>query len=156
MTIISESQIDEIAEKVGADELAFGQNIQAFQESEPILFGYLFTESFEVLTNSEREYLLFLASIIWAAIDQNQEHIPEITTDLIAEKEENNWTVFQSVKAADFRSHLDIFFEQTRQEDLLAFIEDALTTEEEEEISNEGKEVLFITLKTIMDCLLEE
>jgi len=52
-----------------------------------------------------------------------------------------------------FRERLDEFFEETKQEDLLAFIEDALLDDEESPVSKEGREPMFVTLKAVIDTI---
>ncbi|MFT5382917.1 MAG: hypothetical protein ACI81W_000313, partial [Saprospiraceae bacterium] len=64
------------------------------------------------------------------------------------------WEKLSENQSKGFRDKLDVFFENTSQEDLLAFVEDALVQDEEDDmISPEGREYVFITLKTIIDCL---
>ena len=50
-----------------------------------------------------------------------------------------------------------MFFENTQQEDLLAFIEDSLTPGEDDDeefpVTEEGAEAMFVMLKTVVDVL---
>ena len=54
--------------------------------------------------------------------------------------------------AKKFRERLDVFFQDYFQEDLLAFVEDSLSEEEEEMVTKIGREPMFVALKTIIDC----
>jgi len=76
-----------------------------------------------------------------------------ITEEALSIAEETNWGKMQEVSAKKFRERLDVFFSSTSQEDLLAFIEDALLDEEEGILSKEGREPIFIILKSIIDAL---
>ncbi|MFK8104727.1 MAG: hypothetical protein AB8G15_19570, partial [Saprospiraceae bacterium] len=77
----------------------------------------------------------------------------------LEEKEEDNWEKLENVPAGSFRDRLDVFFKDYPQEDLLAFAEDALVEEEEDSdinLTKEGKELMFVALKTIIDCLTRD
>ena len=52
-----------------------------------------------------------------------------------------------------FNEKIDPFFKDYPQEDLLAFVEDSLVQDEDSEITNEGRDYIFIALKTIIDSL---
>ena len=69
MTIpfISEQIIDSITEALDSHENNYDEAIGDMQAKQPILFSYLLSESFKLLTNEEREYLLYLALVIWKA-----------------------------------------------------------------------------------------
>ena len=59
--------------------------------------------------------------------------------------------IINEVTSKQFRDRLNVFFEKTSQEDLLAFIEDSLLEEEEELVTKVGREPMFIALKSIID-----
>ena len=52
----------------------------------------------------------------------------------------------------------DFFFQDYPQEDLLAFVEDSLIDDEENDtpISNIGRNVIFVSMKSFIDCLHQE
>ena len=116
----------------------------------------MLSENFKLLTQDEQAYLLYLALVIWQSTQIVQRTAFPIETDLIESKEEANWVLLHASKARRFKERLDGFFDNTTQEDLLAFIEDALIEEEEDNfVTKEGKELLFIGLKTVVDCLTD-
>lgn len=154
MQFIDEDTIDEVAVMLGVSEEAREAAIESLRAEQPVLLAYLFSENFGVFLSHEREYILFLVLVIVESIKEKTEQaLPEISEEMLGEAEENNWTKVQNVSAQRFRERLDIFFEETEQEDLLAFIEDALIDEEEGLLSKEGREPIFITLKSIIDAL---
>ncbi len=133
----------------------------AFADAQPVLAGWLVSDTFDILTEAEREYLLYLALVIWKAATEVAGELPVADEALIGELEERNWAMLNATKAGPFRQRLDPFFEKYPQEDLLAFVEDALAIEEESdedapelEVTREGREPLFIALKTVIDALL--
>ncbi len=133
----------------------------AFAEAQPALAAWLVSDTFDILTEAEREYLLYLALVIWKAATEVAGELPVADAARIGELEERNWAVLNETKAGSFRQRLDPFFENYPQEDLLAFVEDALAIDEESnedapelEVTREGREPLFIALKTMIDALL--
>lgn len=155
MQFISQDVIDEAVADLEGQSEAYTQVLATMQQDQPVLFAYPFTENFEAFTEEEREYFLFLMLVIWHAV-RKYEVPPAVDEQYLSEVEEANWAVMHGNKGGSFRSRLDPFFEGYFQEDLLAFAEDALTQDEEEAealISREGQEALFVTLKTIIDCL---
>ena len=48
---------------------------------------------------------------------------------------------------------MDVFFEDYAQEDMLAFVEDNLVEDEDSTITKEGREPIFVALKSVIDVL---
>lgn len=152
MQFISESLIDQQANHIGeADDLS--PSVERLKTRQPAIFAYLFSEGFNLLTEKEKEYLLFLTLVIFESILQIHPEQKNISDKIIEDLEESNWEILNDSKARSFREKLDPFFEQTNQEDLLAFVEDAVVYDEDELITKEGADHIFIGLKTIIDSL---
>ena len=81
----------------------------------------------------------------------------KIDQETIELKEEKNYELIEKSKAKSFRERLDVFFKEHPQEDLLAFAEDVLSDndEDDETISSPAKEPIFIAIKTIVDAFDE-
>jgi len=154
MQFIDEAIIDQVAVHLGTSEEARALAIKHFETEQPIVLAFLFSENFEVFLPREREYLLFLILVVLESIKKvHGKSTPMITEEGLSIAEEANWGKMQEVSAKKFRERLDVFFSSTPQEDLLAFIEDALLDEEEGILSKEGREPIFIILKSIIDAL---
>ncbi len=152
MQFIPESIIDQKAIEVG--ELSdISELIQDLKEKQPAILSFLISESFDLLTPKEKDYTLFLSLVVWKASQEVHPDQNQIDPTSIEKAEEANWEKLSDNKTKTFRNKLDIFFENNPQEDLLAFVEDALVHEEDDIVSNEGREYVFIALKTIIDCL---
>ena len=152
---VSENIIDQIAAQLSESEAQYTIAISALKDQQPILLSYILSENFDLLIQKEKDYLLYLTLVIWKSVQQVQARIELIETEQIDETEEANWELLHSSTARRFKERLDAFFDNTSQEDLLAFVEDSLVEEEEEVfLTKEGKELLFIGLKTIIDCLV--
>ncbi|MEL6863422.1 MAG: hypothetical protein AAFP19_03340 [Bacteroidota bacterium] len=148
MKFIDESIIDQAIEELEKDAESYMQQLRTEQGS---LLAYLFSEDFQMLTPDEREYLLYCALVIWRAITLGHDEVAPLGEHEIGSAEEKNWEQMNS--KGRFRDRISPFFENYPQEDLLAFVEDALVHDEEDPfISNEGRDYLFITLKSIIDA----
>ena len=153
---ISEDIIDRSAEELGQSEVAYEKALSEIKEKQPVILSYLFTENFEAFTQEEKEFMLFMLLVIWKSVRYTMLPIPNITEESLSKAEEANWLKIQGMRGS-FRQKLDAFFEKYPQEDLLAFVEDALSEDQEEEtsfVTKEAQEHIFITMKTVIDCLL--
>ena len=154
MKFVEESIIDSVAVRIGTSERERQQAIKSLESEQPTLLAYLFSENFKVFLPQEREYILFLVLVVLESVKEaTQQTIPTISEEALSLAEEANWEKMQQINAKRFRERLDVFFEDTPQEDLLAFIEDALVDEEEGLLSKVGREPIFIVLKSIVDAL---
>lgn len=162
MQFISENLIEQAAELLNASEDNYERAIDEMRLAQPVLLSYLFTENFQAFTRREQEYLLYLMLVVWKAISLSGDKMPAVTEQQLSQVEDYNWELLQGVKAKGFHERLNVFFDGHPQEDLLAFIEDALSGEEEEEeeeegeappATREGREAIFVSLKSAADCL---
>lgn len=158
MKKISEEDIDIAIGEIEANGIT-EEMIEAFKSSQPIVFAYLFSDSFDLSTQDEKEYLLYLVMVAWKAISKVHPEMNDVEEEEIGESEEKNWELINNVSATKFRDRLTILFENSNQEDLLAFAEDMLTELEEEEttekeiVTKEGRELLFVAYKSIIDAM---
>lgn len=147
--------IDEVTEELSASAKAIEHTIELMNEHQPVLLGYLFSETFEVFTEQEREFILFLVCVIWKSIFRVYGPQDVINESQISAAEETNWGLLQDVNTHRFRERLDVFFKQhPAEEELLALVEDAILDDDESPVTNEGREPIFVSLKSIIDCLL--
>jgi hypothetical protein len=154
--MVSEAFIEAALEELEADERNYSAAFHEFGQRQPALLSFLFSEDAELLTEAERETMIFGAVVIFKAIELAQLHTPpKITEKQIGDAEEKNWELLENITAKRFRERMDIFFENTSQEDLLAFVEDILTEDEESSLSKEGREPVFVALKTLIDVLTQ-
>lgn len=156
MKFVSEQLIDQVALSLEGSTGAYEEAVEQLREEQPVVLAYLFNDELKVFTQPEKEYLLYLVIVLWKSIEQtNPGEIPVVSANAFTEKEEKNWSLLQEQKKRTFRDKLDVFFDQYEQEDLLAFVEDALVEDEEDAeavVTNEGREAIFVILRTIIDC----
>ena len=109
MQFVSESTIDKTAEIIGSSE-NLTEVIKNFKEKQPVILAYLFSENFKLLSQKEREYMMFLALVIWKAFETTNPELNQVTEKVIEDFEENNWEKFHKVISRKFNERIDIFF----------------------------------------------
>ena len=157
MEFVSEKVIDAVIEQLEdfSDE-QYEQQMEAFAEAQPVLFAWLFSEQFDLLNEEEKGYLQYLSLITWRSIVQANGTPEAVSEEQIGEAEEKNFEILEGSTAKKFRDRLNPFFENTPQEDLLAFAEEAVLEDEdnpESLVTKEGREPIFVALKTMIDVL---
>lgn len=150
--MIQESTIERVLGRLESGEDDFAVEIQDFAHSQPNLMTYLTDEENEVFTEGELEILLFGAIVIFQSVTDQLTEPEPVQGAAIEEAEEANYAVIGEGKGS-FRDRVTPLFEQSKEEELLAFAEDLLVGDEDNQISNEAREPLFITLKTVVDVL---
>lgn len=152
-TMIAEATIERILNRLEGEAEEYALELQDFAHSQPALMTYLTDEDNEAFTETERELLLFGALVVYQSVTDERTEPTGIETAAISKAEEANYALIGTVKGS-FRDRITPFFEQSPEEELLAFIEDLLIADEEEDgITKEAREPLFITLKTLVDVL---
>lgn len=155
MEFVSENIIDAVIDALEdySDE-QYEAEMEAFSAAQPVLFAWLFSEHFDLLTDDEKGYLQYLALIAWRSIEKVNGVLDAVSEEQIGEAEEANYAVLEASTAKKFRDRLNAFFEGSTQEDLLAFAEEAVLEYEDDPeslVSKEGKEPIFVALKTLVD-----
>jgi len=111
---------------------------------------YLNSDVFTSLNGDEKKILFFCCEVIYNATFLSTATQPEIDLDLFFAKEENNWSKREDFK--NWSDAVDFFFDNYHEEDLLAFIEDILS-DDEEKLSEIAKEIIFITSKSLIETI---
>lgn len=160
--MIPESTIEKVLEQFENQEVDFEKAIQEFGGRQPAVLSFLMSGNEGVFSEDEQDFMLYLAVVIFKSVEAANGEPPKITPEEIADAEEANWSVMAESKGKMFRDRLDPFFENSPEEELLAFVEDALDMEAEDEfgetfsLTPEGQEPMFVMLKTVIDVLTAE
>ncbi len=151
---IKQEAIEAIMLRLQSTPDLFSSLLDGLEKDQPAIINWIFSESFDILSQEEKQYFLFLSLVIIVAISEEMPIEESIGPKVIEETEEQNWEVFTSQSSKEFREKVNAFFDQYPQEDLLAFVEDALEMEHEDQVvSNIGRPPMFIALKTLIDVL---
>ncbi len=152
---IAEKIIDQVVEKLESAD--FEKEIETMGKQQPALMSFVFSEDFDLLTQSERDLMLYMLLVICQSVGEAKGiAIPPLPTKAIEAAEEHNWELLENSKSQKFRDRMTVFFEDTEQEDLLAFVEDTLTEDDEDStynVTKEGREPLFVALKSVIDVI---
>jgi hypothetical protein len=147
---VSEAIIDSILERLETAD--FEKEIERLGKNQPAIMGYVFSEDFELLTQDEREWMLYIMLVLWESVEKVK-NIPTLNKKAIEAAEERNWELLDAVTSHTFRDRMDVFFNDSVQEDLLAFIEDSLVEDDDSIVTKEGREPMFVALKSVVDVL---
>lgn len=154
MKFVSEQDIDALIVRIEKDKSLFESINNEMSHKYAMLKAYLLSESFDVLVETEKEYMWYLSIVLIQAVEEVEGAVQLQSIDYLHEVEEKNWSLFNDAKGKTFRDKLNVFFEGFAQEDLLAYIEDALIDPEEDVLTTEGRVPIFIGLKSILDFLI--
>lgn len=146
--MIKEATIDKEIELVSAK---VDENILDFVAAENAFSGYLLGEDFHLLSETEKETMLFIHLVIYRSILKEEKGVtfdPEVFQD----REDKNWEQFNE-KGKSWKEKMDIIFEGYKEEELLAFTEDMLN---DESISDLARELIFITAKSYIDVKVKK
>lgn len=145
--MIKESTIDQEIEMVSAK---VDENILDFVAEEKGFSGYLLGEDFHLLTETEKETMLFIHLVIYRSILKEEKGV-SFDPEVFQEREDKNWEQFNE-KGKTWKEKMDIIFDGYKEEELLAFTEDMLN---DESISDLARELIFITAKSYIDVKIK-
>ncbi len=136
----------------------YEQQMKAFSAAQPYLFAYLFSDdNFHLLTEEEKGYVQYLGLVVWLAVTRTAGAVAPVDNDHIGLAEERNYELLETASARRFEDRLETFYDYTDQHDLLTFAIESVTEDEEEEeglvVTPEGRETVFVTVKTVIDVL---
>lgn len=151
MQFIPEITINQILTNFENEKIYY-EYIEKLYNDQKDLMAFINEENQSLLTDNEIGILRFLTVVICTSIE-NHYTLPVITGKMLEDAEENNWSVFHDTEQKSFNKILDLFFENYAQEDLLALVEDSIQDDENEEITQVGREIIFVAAKSIIDTL---
>jgi hypothetical protein len=136
------------------------QSEKEFMSSFPNIFAYLTSNQFDTLTEDEFLILMFNCTIIMKVFTDKIGKIIDPDQELIDEIETDNWDEFEELDINNFEEKV-IFMFGNEQEDIADYILSSFDQGEDEEdedsieIGLPAKEIIFITVKTVFDSLME-
>jgi hypothetical protein len=127
--------------------------VTRLQEENPVVFSFLLSESFDLLTDLEKEEMFYIALVLLQSAKLGGIQSAELNEELLEIIEEENWEKIVDSTDNAFHHRINIFFDNYPQEDMLAFVEDMLVEDEDSLATKEGREPMFIALKTVIDAI---
>ena len=153
MNMISEAQIEQAIQYFDAEPTLVITKVKELAQEQPNLNPFIFQDAYAVLTKDEQEYLLYIILILYQSIKEESEVLEPMSSKDLQEAEEANWTLWEGEKAKNIQDKNSVLFENTDQEELLAFVEDMVLDDEESELSKVGQEIAMVVGKTLIDVL---
>jgi len=152
--MVSEQIIEKVIANFAEDEQLYINALSDIMEDQPALLAFLSQESNDVLTENEKDILWYITLIIISSALENEYEFGELPDHSLSQKEETNWEILQEQAKGTFRDRITPFFEEFSEEDLLAFVEDSLEVDDDSPITAVGREVIFISAKSIIDSII--
>lgn len=144
--MITEQQIETVIQG-----LEDGKLEDSFAIDQEEYLEYLVAEVLPGLNSAEKDLFAFIISVVNLSVEAEEK---ELDLDDYLDKEEENWKT--RTDASSWDDCKDQYFQDYNEEDLLAFVEDMLATDEEKDLTEIGKELVFITSKSFIDALTDE
>jgi hypothetical protein len=154
MKFIAEAKIESVIEQYYEGEEKFYADRKDLMNGQPAYSALLTDEGFELLSDDEYELLWFISTVIHTSIIEECGEIKAISLEGMEEIDEANWTIMEDATSTNFRERLSPFFDGYSQEDLLAFVEDSLESDEDISVSPAGRELIFVASKTLIDSMI--
>lgn len=132
--------------------------VHKFSQDQPFILVYLMAVYADELDEEEQELLFYIGFTIWYALYTNTQ-IPSIDEETLDAAEADNEDMLNYLSQEDetgFHQIAEVLLNDHPQHDLLRYALTVILEEEEDEkhllISEDSKSLMFIALKTIIDC----
>jgi hypothetical protein len=134
--------------------------IHELGHKQPFLLTYLMATGNDILSEQEREALLFMGVMIWQILNGIYSDIDVITGENLENHEYKNIQMLEYLAGeseSDFLDTVEKIMSKYQQPELLRFIISKLDEEPDRgiELSDDNMGMIVIYLKTIIDCFDE-
>lgn len=157
MKTLTREEINIIDERIyELNEDQFIALLDGFSEKQPFLFAYFISLGEDVFNESESEFLLSAGIVIWEVLRRSNIKTQEVSESDLEQVEKKNMPLLEQF------AHLESIppelaeqlMAQYPQPHLLQFALEAAFEDEDEDIEDQHRWLLFIYLKIALDCLL--
>ncbi|MFP4014895.1 MAG: hypothetical protein ACLFVQ_12470 [Chitinispirillaceae bacterium] len=134
--------------------------IEEFSTEQPYVLAYLMATGSDILTEEDRETLVFMGLITWKVISGNEKEVPVVNDQLLVTKEEANMAMLDYLAGepeAEFMNTVDLIMNKYSQGEFLRFIIHKIASQKESAPSptRDNVGIVVIYLKTVIDCFDE-
>jgi len=134
--------------------------VQELGQKQPFLLTYLMATGHDILTEQEREALLFMGVMIWQILNKIYSNITVITEEDLDSFENKNIQMLEYLAGeseSDFLDTVEKIMSKYQQPELLRFMISKLDQEPDRgiELSDDNMGMIVIYLKTVIDCFDE-
>jgi hypothetical protein len=127
-----------------------------FMKEQPDLVSYLMLSYTDLFNEDERDKQLFLGTAVWYIMSCGKLRLPRVTMEKIDSVDEANAHWVESVPDKGGSSTQQIVKESLKdysQPVIMGFITVGLKNEKNPKIRKKSREIMFLNLKTVIDCL---
>ncbi len=151
--MIAEKVIDQVVERFAGKPADLSHVYKELAAEQPAIISMLYSTDLKTLTDEETDLLFFIVAVIYESI-KNKKGLPaQVMPEELETADDANWGKMMTAGNGNFRERITPFFDEYPQEDLLAFVEDALLDDDDQVVSGIGREAIFVTAKTVIDVL---
>ncbi len=132
--------------------------IDRLGQQQPTILAYLLGVEEDSFTQDEREILLYMGVVIWKMFYSVNPDAPRVSHQKLLKQEESNFKVLEKLMGeseGDFIAILEDMMNSYNQIEVLRYVLEGImdTEDDDAELSEDAKGLIFIYLKTIIDCL---
>lgn len=132
--------------------------VEQMQAEQPALMVYLLALEGYGLSQEEFEAIFYLGLVVWQMMKRGHSRLTSVTIEQLEQAEEENTKTLEFMEKdseADFLSATHNMLETHPEPEVLRYIVEALmeTDPEETELSEDGKGIAFLHLKTELEAL---
>lgn len=159
---ITEQIIDDIVIQLEKDSDYQSTIVEQFEKIYEDYLAYLDQDVLPLLNEEERDLLLFILAVIVEANMRTNKEINVFDLDQYFDAEEGMWASYEDNLKMGFRERITPIFEQIKEEDALAFVEDLLidddTVEGQEDeanfLSSTGRDIIWNVSAAFISTLI--
>lgn len=159
---ITEQIIDDIVIQLEKDSDYQSTIVEQFEKIYEDYLAYLDQDVLPLLNEEERDLLLFILAVIVEANMRTNTEINVFDLDQYFDAEEGMWASYEDNLKMGFRERITPIFEQIKEEDALAFVEDLLidddTVEGQEDeanfLSSTGRDIIWNVSAAFISTLI--
>jgi len=134
------------------------QLAQSFSKEQPVLLAYLLSTNYDTYNQDERELLHYLGFAIWQMMSRGSKKLKPVSEESVEKNQERNYKMveyFSGESEATLEKTIRLAFENYNQPNVLRYVVEALMEEDDEEteINQANIGLMFLDLKTVIDCL---
>lgn len=148
--MIEEPIIEGVAASLTAESLEVDQLVGDTMDAAPGVVAFLSQDSVRLLTDDEYAMLWYIVTVILRSWQQVHGSLPDLTVESLGDQEEQLWTWYDQDAKLPFSQRLDRFFDATKEEDLLAFVEDMTVLDDDQIITEAGRPILVVMASAIV------
>jgi hypothetical protein len=160
MDPISEKIVEDTWKEVGSTSLTDAPLIaKEFSSQQPYVSVYLLASGGDELNQDEREVLYYVGLMVWKIMTKGSKKIEKISAEALENAEDNNWAMVEDLSKVkeeiDFIKVIESFVENYNQKNVLKYVLEVLLEHDPDEVNLRKQNIgmMFIYLKTVIDCL---